>query len=88
MTTITATNGTDTPVLSSGGDIVIVTNTNQIQAADTFNGLGGTDIIQIGTAGAGITVDLSAAATNGVQGFLSFEEIGRASCRERVSIDV
>ena len=75
LTTFTATTGTDNPSLSFLADTVIVTNTNQIQAADTFSAGNGTDIIQIGTAGVGVSVDLSGAANNGTQGFLSFEAI-------------
>ena len=71
----TATTGTDNPVLSAGTDTVTVTDTNQIQAADTFSGGTGTDTIAIGVVGAGVSVDLRAAATNGTAGFLSFEAI-------------
>jgi hypothetical protein len=71
----TATTGTDNPVLSTGDDTVTVEATNQIQAADTFSGGAGTDTIAIGVVGAGVSVGLSAAATNGTAGFLSFEAI-------------
>ena len=73
--TFTATTGTDNPALSSDNDRVIITATNQIVAADTFSGDNGIDTIQIGTAGAGITVNLSAGSTDGISGFLSFEAI-------------
>src|SRR6185312_12413459 len=36
MTNVTATTGTDNPTLSSSADTVIVTDSNQIQAADKF----------------------------------------------------
>jgi len=75
LDTTTATTGTDTPTLTAGDDTVIVTNTNQIQAADKFDGLGGLDAIQIGNAGAGVSVNLSAAASDGVNGFLDIEAI-------------
>ena len=74
LATFTATTGTDNPVLT-GTDTVTVTNTTQIQAADTFSGGAGTDTIAIGVVDAGVSVDLSAAATNGSAGFLSFEAI-------------
>jgi hypothetical protein len=73
--TFTATTGTDNPVLNTGNDTVTVEATNQIQAADTFSGGAGTDTIAIGAVGAGVSVDLSAAASNGSAGFLSFEAI-------------
>jgi Ca2+-binding RTX toxin-like protein len=75
LATFTATTGTDNPVLSTDNDTVTVTATNQIQTADTFSGGAGTDTIAIGAVGAGVSVDLSAAATNGSAGFLSFEAI-------------
>ena len=61
--TFTATVGTDNPALSTGADTVIVSATGQIQVADTFQGDLGTDTIQIGTAAAGTSIDLSAACT-------------------------
>jgi VCBS repeat-containing protein len=75
MATFTATTGTDNPTLSTGADTVTVEATNQIQTADTFSGGAGTDTIAIGAVGAGVSVDLSAAASNGSAGFLSFEAI-------------
>ena len=73
--TFTATTGNDNPTLSTGADTVTVTNTTQINAADIFNGGAGTDTIEIGVVGAGVSVNLSAAASNGSAGFLSFETI-------------
>ncbi|MCW5736103.1 MAG: hypothetical protein KIS73_18380, partial [Enhydrobacter sp.] len=74
MATFTATTATNTFTgTGSDSDTFVVTNTNQIQVADTFNGAAGTDTIQIGSGGAGVTVSLTAAATNGVQGFLNTE---------------
>jgi hypothetical protein len=75
LTTFTTTTGTDNPALSTGNDTVIVTASNQVDATDTLNGLAGTDVIQIGTAAAGTSIDLSAAASDGVKGFVSFEGI-------------
>ena len=73
--TFTATTGTDNSVLSTGADTVTVTNTTQINSTDIFNGGAGTDTIVIGVLDAGVSVALSAAATNGSAGFLSFEAI-------------
>ncbi len=75
LATFTATTGTDNPVLSTDNDTVTVEATNQIQAADTFSGGAGTDTIAIGVVGAGVSVDLRAAAADGSGGFLSFEAI-------------
>jgi hypothetical protein len=75
LATFTATTGTDNPALSTDNDTVTVTDTTQIQAADTFSGGAGTDTIAIGVVGAGVSVDLSAAASDGSAGFLSFEAI-------------
>ncbi|MFO1157325.1 MAG: DUF4347 domain-containing protein [Reyranellaceae bacterium] len=75
LVNFTATAGNDNPALSTGDDTVTVSNTNQIQAADKFEGDTGTDAIQIGTAAAGTSIDLSAAANDGVNGFLNFEAI-------------
>jgi hypothetical protein len=46
-----------------------------VGCADRDDGGGGTDTLQIGTVGAGITVDLSAAATDGANGFLNIEAL-------------
>src|SRR5258708_7059118 len=80
MATFTATTGTDTFTgTGTNNDTFLVTATSQVVAADTFNGAGGTDTIQIGAVGAGVSVNLSSAATNGTQGFLSIEGLSFAN---------
>ena len=49
-------------------------SSGQIQALDTFDGNGGFDRIFV-TSSFGISVDLSAAAADGLKGFLDIEEI-------------
>ena len=68
-----ATIGMDTISQTSGDDTLTVTATNQIQAADLFDGAGGNNSIVIGAAGAGVSVDLSAAGTDGTHGFHNYE---------------
>src|SRR3990172_9655055 len=75
MANFNATTGTDNPTLTNNADTVTVTNTDQIQATDFFDGLNGTDAIVIGTAGAGVNVDLSAAGTDATHGFHNFERL-------------
>ncbi|MBV8187345.1 MAG: DUF4347 domain-containing protein, partial [Alphaproteobacteria bacterium] len=77
--TFTGSTVTDTILGGPGNDTFIVTNSNQVGAGDTFNGGGGNDIIQIGTAGAGTSIDLSGAASNGVKGFLNITGIAFAN---------
>ena len=76
LASFTATAGTDTFSGTTASDTFIVA-TGTVSATDTFSAGGdpGIDVIQIGTAGAGTSVDLSAAATDGVAGFLDFEAI-------------
>src|SRR5262249_39759588 len=63
----------------TGNDTIIVTATAQVTSADTFDGGSGTDTIQIGTSGAGTSIDLSGAASDGVKGFLNIEGIAFAN---------
>ena len=53
MANVTATTGIDnfngTSGTTSGTDQILVTNQNQIQSADLFNGGGGTDTLRLGT---------------------------------------
>ncbi|HMP55343.1 MAG TPA: hypothetical protein PKD92_02095, partial [Novosphingobium sp.] len=80
MVTFTATAGTDNPALSAGDDIVNVTATANIQAADTFSGGDGIDTINVGAGNnTSVSVDLSGAGSNGVAGFLSFERLSFAN---------
>ena len=55
-------------------DTFFVTATQQIQAADLFNGNGGFDTIHVFSS-FGESFDLTAAAADGVKGFLDIEEI-------------
>ena len=55
-------------------DTFVVTDTNQIQAADRFDGGGGLNTVLVGTA-SGVDVDLTAAAADGVNGFLNIGDI-------------
>jgi|GEM_PF-691010 len=73
--TVTGSTGDETIVGSSLIDRFVVSDTNQVSAADRYNGAGGNDILQVGLAGAGTAIDLSAAASDGVNGFLSIEAI-------------
>ena len=75
MVTFTATTGTDNPTFSTGADIVEVTTTGLIQAADTFQGGDGIGTILIGTKNATVNIDLSLASSNGTAGFLNFEAL-------------
>jgi len=62
MANYNATTSTDTNTQTTGADTLTVTNTNQIQSTDVFDGAAGTDSIIIsGTSG--VTVNLTAAAT-------------------------
>ncbi len=80
LATYNATTGTDNVVGSSANDTVVVTDTNQIQSSDVFNASTGTDTLQVGAAaGAGVTVNLSGAGTDGVRGFLGFEALTLAN---------
>ncbi|MFO1157330.1 MAG: hypothetical protein U1E60_00685 [Reyranellaceae bacterium] len=73
--TVTGSTGSETITGSANNETYVVSNTNQVSAGDTYDGGGGTDTLQIGTAAAGTAIDLSAAATDGVSGFLSIEKI-------------
>ena len=75
MVDFTATTGNDNPPLSAGDDIVRVTTTGLIQAADTFQGGDGIDTIIIGTKNASVAIDLSLASSDGTAGFLNFEAL-------------
>ncbi|CAN5700012.1 hypothetical protein BH10PSE6_BH10PSE6_06360 [soil metagenome] len=72
LATFTATTGTDTFIGDGDDDTFVVSATNQIQAADIFDGGGGTDTLQIAATG---FTSVEAAATNGVQGFVSIEAL-------------
>jgi Ca2+-binding RTX toxin-like protein len=67
MTNFLATTGNDNPMLSSGNDVVLFTNTNQANPGDHFNGLGGIDLIA-----ASGNIDFRAAGNI----FLNFEALG------------
>lgn len=74
MTTFTATTGIDTFVGSAADDTFVVTDTNQIQFNDAFDGGGGNDTLQIGaTANSGGTIDFEAAATDKKFGFTGID---------------
>jgi len=73
--TVTGSTGDETIVGSSQIDRFVVSDTNQVSAADRYNGAGGNDILQVGLAGAGTGIDFSAAASDGVNGFLSVEAL-------------
>ncbi len=75
MISITGSTGTEILVGSSQIDRFVVTDGNQVSAADRYSGGAGNDVIQVGTAGVGTSIDLSAAASDGVDGFLSVEGI-------------
>ena len=78
LATFNATTGVDDLTGGNPGDTFVVTDTNQIQAADRFDGGDGTDTVLVGTA-SGVDVDLTAAAADGVNGFLNMEEIAFAN---------
>jgi Ca2+-binding RTX toxin-like protein len=67
-----ATTAKDTIVQTSSADTLIVTNTNQIQSTDSFDGSSGIDTILISGA-AGVVVDLSAAPPSASTGFRNYE---------------
>jgi hypothetical protein len=72
MANFNATTGVDNVDLGNGTDSVTVTNTNQIQIGDYFQGGNGTDDIIISGA-SGVSVDLSGAGTTaGTSGFNDF----------------
>jgi hypothetical protein len=74
-TTVTATTNVDGFSLGNDDDTVVVTSTLQIQATDKFDGGSDTDTIQIGTSGAGVSVDLSGVTTDATHGFLNMEAL-------------
>ena len=78
LATFNATTGVDDLTGGNPGDTFVVTDTNQIQSADRFDGGDGTDTVLVGTA-SGVDVDLTAAAADGVNGFLNMEEIAFAN---------
>ena len=75
MANFNATTGVDNVDLGNGTDSVTVTNTNQIQIGDYFQGGNGTDDIIISGA-SGVSVNLSGAGTTaGTSGFNDFERL-------------
>jgi Ca2+-binding RTX toxin-like protein len=78
LATFNATTGIDDLEGGNSPDTFVVTDTNQVQAADRFEGGGGADTVEVGTA-SGVDVDLTAAAADGVKGFLNVEEIAFAN---------
>ncbi|MER9332305.1 DUF4347 domain-containing protein, partial [Mesorhizobium sp. M0488] len=74
LATNSATTGTDNISQTGGGDTLLVSATNQIQAADYFNGANGSDIILI-SALAGGAIDLSAAGSDASHGFHNYESL-------------
>jgi Ca2+-binding RTX toxin-like protein len=76
LATYNATTGQDNFTGDSANDTVAVTDTSQIQSSDVFNAGAGTDAIQVGSSSlTPVTVDLSAAGTDGIHGFLGFEAL-------------
>jgi Ca2+-binding RTX toxin-like protein len=73
--TVTGSTGDETIVGSSQIDRFVVSDTNQVSAADRYNGAGGNDVLQVGLGGVGTAVDVSAAASDGIDGFLSVEAL-------------
>jgi len=69
-----ATSGTDNITQTVGTDRLTVLQ-DTIQSTDFFNGAGGFDTIVIGTAGDGITADLSASGTDATHGFHHYEAL-------------
>ena len=78
LATFKATTGIDDLFGGNSPDTFIVTDTNQIQAADRFDGGGNSNTVEVGTA-SGVDVDLTAAAADGVNGFLNITEIAFAN---------
>src|SRR5262249_6529217 len=58
-TTLGGSTGSETIVGSSQADTFIVTGTAEVGSGDTYDGGAGIDVIQIGTSGAGTSIDLS-----------------------------
>ena len=73
--TLTGSTGTEVLVGSTQIDRFVVSDSNQVSATDRYNGGTGNDILQIGVAGVGTSIDLGTAAADGVNGFLSIEGI-------------
>eukprot|EP01036_Dinobryon_divergens_P043402 gene43402-57770_t len=59
----------------AGNDTLIVSATTQVQSGDRYDGGADIDTLQIGTVGAGVTVSLTAAASDGIDGFVRIEAI-------------
>src|SRR5262249_1554890 len=76
---LTGSTGSESIVGGNENDTFIVASTAQVGSGDKYNGGGGTDTLQIGTAGAGTSIDLSGAASDGVNGFLNIEGIAFAN---------
>ena len=70
---LTGSTGAETIVGSSQIDRLVVGATTQVQATDRYDGGADTDVLQIGVAGAGTAINLSAAASDGVNGFVNIE---------------
>eukprot|EP01034_Spumella_vulgaris_P019031 gene19031-24324_t len=73
--TVTGSTGDEILVGSSLIDRFVVSASNQVTSGDRYNGGASNDILQVGLAAAGTSIDLSAAADDGVNGFLSVEGI-------------
>src|SRR5262245_44361678 len=72
MANLSATTGTDNNTQTAGTDTVTVSNTNQIQSGDFFDGAGGADAIVI-SGSTGVSVNLSGAGTGASTGFHNYE---------------
>ena len=72
---LTGSTGNESIVGTSQIDRFVVGASNQVSAGDRYDGGAGNDVIQVGSTTAAVSVDLSAAASDGVNGFLSVEGI-------------
>jgi Ca2+-binding RTX toxin-like protein len=70
-----ATTNVDTLPQTGGDDTLTVTNTDQIQVTDFFDGAGGTDTIVIGAGPAEVVVNLRLGGTDAGTGFHNYEGI-------------
>ena len=67
-----ATTGTDNITQTGGDDTLTITNSNQLNANDFFNGGGGNDTIVISGL-TGLAADLSVVTTSATSGFHNYE---------------
>jgi serralysin len=85
MENFDATTGTDNHAQSADADTLTITNTDQIQQDDFFDGAGGTDSIII----SGADIDLEAVVTDITHGFHNYEAVAfiNATSFSEVSLD-